>query len=90
MALTKSITYDYELRTEFRFIQVREKTAIIEDGKELSYSYKRYVLEPKTIEQGSVIDTDVSGESTEIQALTNAVWTDEIKSAHASFLESRL
>ena len=90
MALEKKVTYDYELRTEFRFIQVREKTAIIEDGKELSYSFKRYVLEPKSISQGKIIDTDVSGESTEIKALVGAVWTDDVKTAHASHLESRL
>ena len=90
MALEKKITYDYELRTEFRFIQVREKTAIIEDGKELSYSYKRYVLEPKSISQSKIIDTDISGESTEIKALANAVWTDDVKAAHISHLESRL
>jgi ABC-type uncharacterized transport system auxiliary subunit len=28
-------------------------------------------------------DADVSGESAEIQALANALWTDEIKSAYA-------
>ena len=90
MALEKKVTYDYELRTDFRFIQVREKTAIIEDGKELSYSFKRYVLEPKSILHGKIIDTDVSGESTEIKALVGAVWTDDVKAAHASHLESRL
>ena len=74
MALTKETKDDYEVRGEYKFIQVRTKTSIMEDGEELSYSYSRRVLSP---------DADVSGESAEIQALANALWTDEIKSAYA-------
>ena len=36
MALEKKITYDYEIRTEFRFIQERTRTAVLEDRSELS------------------------------------------------------
>ena len=57
MALEKVITYDYEVRSGYKHIQVRQKTAITEDGKELSYSYHRRVLTP---------DMDVSSESDEI------------------------
>ncbi len=74
MALTKKVTYDYEIRTEFKFIQERTRTAILEDGNELSFKYSRRILTP---------DADVSGESAEIQALAGALWTDEIKSAYA-------
>ena len=74
MALTKETKDDYEVRGEYKFIQVRTKTSIMEDGKELSYSYHRRVLTP---------DADVSGESDELQALVGALWTDEIKSAYA-------
>ena len=38
MALEKVITYDYEIRKKYKFIQERERTAIVEDGKEISYS----------------------------------------------------
>jgi len=72
MALTKEITEDYEVRTQFKHIQVRTRTAIIEDGSEISYKYTRRVLNP---------DMDVSSENAEIQALANALWTDEVKSA---------
>ena len=41
MALSKEKSYDYEIRTEYKHIQEREKTSIMEDGKELSYSYHR-------------------------------------------------
>jgi hypothetical protein len=72
MALTKEITEDYEVRTQFKHIQVRTRTAIIEDGSEISYKYTRRVLNPHM---------DVSSENAEIQALANALWTDEVKSA---------
>ena len=74
MALTKESKDDYEVRGEYKFIQVRTKTSIMEDGEELSYSYNRRVLSP---------NADVSGESAEIQALAGALWTDELKSAYA-------
>ena len=74
MAITKVLTDDYEVRTEWKHIQVRTKTSIMEDGAEISYKYHRKVLTP---------DMDVSGESAEIQALAGALWTDEIKSAWA-------
>ena len=74
MALEKVISYDYEVRGEFKQIQERRKTAIVEDGKELSFSYHRRVLAP---------DADVSGESDEIKAMS-ALWTDEVKAAWAA------
>tara|TARA_R110000796_G_scaffold59157_3_gene136369 strand:+ start:11155 stop:11400 length:246 start_codon:yes stop_codon:yes gene_type:complete len=72
MALTKQVTEDYEVRTQFKHIQVRTRTAIIEDSKEISYKYSRRVLNP---------DMNISSESAEIKALANALWTDEVKSA---------
>ena len=74
MALTKETKDDYEIRGKYKFIQVRTKTSIIEDGSELSFKYSRKVLTP---------NMDVSGESAEIQALAGALWTDELKSAYA-------
>ena len=73
MALTKESKDDYEVRGEYKFIQVRTKTSIMEDGEEISFKYHRKVLTP---------DADVSGESAEIQALANALWTDDIKKAY--------
>jgi len=70
MALEKKNTYDYEVRGEYKCIQERCKTSIMEDGKEISFSYHRKSFMP---------DADVSGESDE---LANALWTDEIKSAY--------
>ena len=77
MALSKEITYDYEVRGEFKQIQERAKTSIMEDGKELSYSYHRRVLAP---------DADVSSESDEIKGMSSALWTDAVKEAWAAKL----
>ena len=38
MAITKELKDDYEVRTEHKHINVRTKTSIMEDGKELSFS----------------------------------------------------
>ena len=73
MALTKVEKDDYEVRGEYKHINVRTKTSIMEDGSEISYKYHRKVLSP---------DMDVSGESAEVQALANALWTDELKKAY--------
>jgi len=79
MALEKVITYDYEIRGEFKQIQERQRTAIVEDGSELSYSYHRRVLSP---------DADVSSESDEIKGMASALWTDAVKEAWAAKLEA--
>jgi len=75
MALEKVVSYDYEIRGEFKNIQERTKTSVVEDGKELSYSYSRRVLAP---------DADVSSESDEIKGMASALWTDEVKAAWAA------
>jgi hypothetical protein len=79
MALEKVVSYDYEIRSEFKQIQERAKTSIMEDGKELSYSYHRRVLAP---------DADVSSESDEIKGMASALWSDEVKAAWAEKLAS--
>ena len=79
MALEKVVTYDYEVRSEYKHIQERKKTAIVEDGNELSYSYHRRVLTP---------DADVSSESDEIKGIADAVWTDAVKEAWAAKQEA--
>jgi len=73
MALEKKVTYDYEVRGEFKCIQQRTRTAIEEDGKEISFSFHRNSFMP---------DADVSGESDEVKALASSLWTDAVKKAY--------
>ena len=65
-------------------IQVRTATVIKEDGVELSKSYNRHSLAPGTVAAGStaLTVTDVSGEDAGVQAIFNAVMTDEVKEAY--------
>ena len=73
MAIEKRIEHDkIEVVGEHKAVQVREATVIIEDGKVLTRSFHRFVLHP---------DSDISGQTAEIQAICNAAWTDEIKAA---------
>ena len=84
MAITKEVKNDkIEIVTDYKNIQVRVQTTIKEDDVVISQSYtNRYVLDPGTLDaSNNLVDTDVSGESAEIQAVANAVWTDAVKTA---------
>lgn len=77
MAIEKTIEQDkIEVVGQYKAVQVREASVIKEDGVELTRSFHRYVLHP---------DADISGETAEIQAICNAVWTDEVKAAWTAF-----
>ena len=78
MALEKKVTYDYEIRGQFKTIQQRTRTAIVEDGAEISFSYHRTSF---------MCDADVSGESDEVQALASSLWTDAVKAAYEASKE---
>ena len=79
MALTKEIIYEYEIRTIYKNIQERRRTAIIEDGEELSFSYHRRVL---------TIGDDLSGESDELKALSSSLWTPAVSASYSLFQTS--
>ena len=84
MAITKEVKQDkIEIVTDFKHIQVREQTVVKEDDVVISSSYtNRYVLNAGKLDASdNLVDTDISGESTEVQAVANAVWTDAVKLA---------
>ena len=92
MAITKEIIEDkIEVVGDYKTIQVRTATVIKEgtDAKgyeELSRSFHRHTLECVTSvknddDSWTHTDTDVSSESTEVQAICNAMWTTTIKNA---------
>ena len=81
MALTKETVVDKIEVIENGIVQVRTATRVLEDGVELSSSYHRHFLEPSTKDSGSWADTDISGEDARVQAIANATWTDEVKTA---------
>ena len=89
MALTKVITEDkIEVVGEHKNIQVRTKTSVMEDSVELSSGFHRHVLACSTKTDDTWGDTDISGESTEVQAICNAVWSDAVKTAYQTAMDA--
>ena len=87
MAITKELIEDkIEVVGDYKAIQIRTATVIKEDGVELSRSFHRHVLDWVSSVQNdddswTHTDTDVSGESTEVQGIATAVWTTTVKNA---------
>jgi len=78
--ITKELKEDkIEIVGDYKAVQVRTTTVISEDGIEISKSYHRHVV--------NCLD-DISGESTEVQAICNAVWTDELRTAYQEHLNN--
>ena len=100
MALTKTVSYDsIDVHGDLKWVKCRRTTTIKEDGVTISRVYHRHVLQPSTCEadydsDGNAdgtfthTDTDISGETAEIQAICNAAWTDEVKAAFKTWGES--
>ena len=79
MALTKHITQDkIEIVGEFKYVQVRTCTKVLEDGIELSSGFHRHVVSA---------GDDYSNESAEVQAICAAVHTDAIVAQYQAHLE---
>ena len=83
MALAETIEYDkIEVVGQYKHVQVRKATVIKKDGVELTRSFERYVLHPGSLDASdNLIDTDLSGEPSEVSAVCTAVWTDAVKDA---------
>ena len=82
MSLEKKVIQD-KIETinlgDWSVIQVRTKTAIIENGEELSASFHRHVVSPTD---------DLTNESAEVTAIANAVFTQDMKDAYTSAQET--
>ena len=82
MALTKVITQDkIEIVGEFKHVQVRTCTKVLEDGVELSSGFFRHVINA---------GDDYSAESTEVQAICSLVHTDSVVAALAAHVAASL
>tara|TARA_B100001057_G_scaffold457008_1_gene504939 strand:+ start:864 stop:1148 length:285 start_codon:yes stop_codon:yes gene_type:complete len=82
MALSESIEYDkIEVVGTYKIVQVRKATVIKKDDVELTRSYFRYTLNAGYLDASdNLVNTDISSEPAEVQAVCNAVWTDSVKS----------
>ena len=76
MALSKVITEDkIEIVGVHKAIQIRTKTAVIEDGVELSSSFHRHVV---------TAGDDYSNESAEVQSICELMHTGAVIAAFAA------
>ena len=83
MALTETTEYDkIEIVKPYKHVQVRKANVIKKDGVELTRSFERYVLHAGILDASdNLVDTDISSEPADIQAVCNAVWTTDVKAA---------
>ena len=83
MALTKTQIEDkIEVVGDYKHIQIRTATVIKEDGVDLSRSFHRKALDPGTLDgSDNLVNTNISGESAEVQGICNTVWTTSVKNA---------
>ena len=90
MALTEHIEYDkIEVVGPYKHVQVRKATVIKRDGKELSRSFERFVLDPGTLDESdNLIENTLSKEpngttdiDADVKAICNAVWSTSVKNA---------
>ena len=78
--LSKQVVVDkIEIVGEYKIVQVRTKTAVMEDGVELSSGYHRHVI---------TAGKDYSNESPEVQAICAAVHTPEVIAAYQASQET--
>ena len=80
MALEKVISEDkIEIVGDYKTVQVRTCTKVLEDGVELSSGFHRHVV---------TAGQDYSNESAEVQAICAVVHTDAVIAAYNASLES--
>lgn len=78
MAIEKIKTIDkIEVIGDYKHIQVRERTDIVEDGQVISTSYHRWVIEP---------GQDYSNESADVKAMCQQFHTEEVINAYNTFV----
>jgi hypothetical protein len=71
--LEKVVSVDLIEVIENGCIQVRTKTTIMEDGKQISGTFHRHVVVP---------GADVSGEDAKVQAIAASIHTPEVVAAY--------
>ena len=89
MALTKTLLNDkIEVVNKWN-IQVRCASIIKEDGTELTRTFHRKTLVPGTLDgSDNLVDTNISGEDADVQAICNAAWTTTVKNEYKAHLIS--
>ena len=77
MLLTETKKIDKIEVVENNSIQVRTATIIEKDGTEIAKTFHRHVVVP---------GDNVSNEDLRVQAIANAIWTDEVIAAYQALI----
>ncbi len=77
MALIEKTLVDKVELVENNSIQVRTANIIERDGTEISRTFHRHVVAP---------GDDVSNEDPKVQAIANAIWTEEVIAAYQALI----
>jgi hypothetical protein len=83
MALTERFENDkIEVVGQYKIVQVRRADIVERDGIEIARTFNRNTLQPGTLDaDNNLVDTDISGQDADVQAVCNAVWTQSVKDA---------
>ena len=66
---------------------VRNATIIKDDGKEISRTFHRKILVPGELDSSdNLVETSLSGEESDVQAICNAAWTTQVKADYKAYL----
>ena len=77
MALIETNKVDQIEVLENGVLQIRVATIITKDGSELARSFHRYTKVP---------GEDISNEEQKVQAVANAIWTEEVIASYKSLI----
>lgn len=76
MALSKEIKIDKIEVVEYSIVQVRERTSIMDDGREVSFSYTRWCITP---------GLDYSDQDSRVKTICQALHTEECVEEYKKF-----
>ena len=79
MAFTEKQEYKLEIIPPYSVIQCRRADIVNKDGTEVGRTYHRHMRYP---------GDDVSSDCAELQAVANALWTQEVIDAYAAHVAS--
>ena len=94
MALTKAEAVDkIVVSTRYNIVKLRTAVLFQEDGVDQAIRYRHTELSPGSLSKdgnNTLVDRDISGYSTEVQGVCNAVWTDAVKEDYRKHLVANL
>ena len=91
MALTERFENEkIEVVGTYKAVQVRRADIVEREGVEIARSFHRHALSCGSLDANdNLVDTDISAEDADVQAICTAVWTQAVKDAYKALLISQ-